>query len=131
MAGFAKIYLLGNIGKVKELKETKSGESVLNFSVAASYGEDKVEWTDVVAFGKTAENCAKFLSKGDKVHVEGRKQTREYEKDGTTFRAVECVANSVQFLTPKSEKKGKAKTEEADEPETDADESDESLPGFP
>src|SRR5690606_28586395 len=83
------------------------GETQLcQFSVATNeYWTDKdgkkqerVEWTNVVVWGRRAESCAKYLGKGHQVYVEGRKRTRKWEKDGYTFYGVDLVAEQVTFL---------------------------------
>ncbi len=101
-----KLILIGNLGGDPELKHTPSGQSVCQFSLAtnetwkdkAGTKQERVEWTTIVAWGALGENCAKYLKKGRQVYVEGRKQTRTYEKDGTTKYFTECVAHEVQFL---------------------------------
>ena len=65
--------------------------------------EDHTEWHNIVTFGKTAENCAKYLQKGRQVYIEGRIQTRNYEKDGVTHYRTEVVANNVSFLGSKED----------------------------
>ncbi len=65
--------------------------------------EDHTEWHNIVTFGKTAENCAKFLQKGRQVYIEGRIQTRKYDKDGVTHYRTEVVANNVSFLGNKED----------------------------
>ena len=65
--------------------------------------EDHTEWHNIVTFGKTAENCAKFLQKGRQVYIEGRIQTRKYDKDGVTHYRTEVVANNVSFLGSKED----------------------------
>jgi len=91
MAGVNKAILVGNLGRDPELRQTPSGQSVCNFTLATSEtwndrnGErvERTEWHRIVAWGKTGELCAQYLSKGRTVYVEGRIQTREWEdKDG-------------------------------------------------
>ena len=89
MAGAVnKVIILGNLGADPELKETK-GDPVCNFSVATNESwEDKkgekherVEWHRIVVWGKTAEACNKYLSKGSQVYIEGSIRTRSWEDD--------------------------------------------------
>lgn len=94
----------GRITSAPELKALPSGQNVANFSVASndSYTKDgeKVENTEfgnVVVYGKQAENCAKYLVKGQEVLVEGKIQTRSWDKDGTKMYRTEIIARSVQF----------------------------------
>lgn len=117
MSSVNKVILIGNLGQDPEMRETKSGSPVCNFSVATSErykskdGEqvENTEWHRVVAFGKTAELCGEYLSKGKKVYLEGNIQSRQYEdKEGVSRTAFEIKANQVTFLTPKSEGKASA-----------------------
>lgn len=107
MASMNKAMIMGNLGAKPELRFTKSGTAVTTLRVATNEvftdgeGEkhEKPEWHSIVVFGKTAENCEKYLDKGRTVLVEGRIQTREWEdKDGNKRYSTEIVANSVQFI---------------------------------
>lgn len=107
MAGVNKVILIGNLGRDPELRYTASGQAVVNFSLATGEtytdksGErvDKTEWHRIVAWAKTAELCAQYLSKGRTVYIEGRLQTREWEdKEGVKRQTTEINANTVQFL---------------------------------
>lgn len=99
----ATIY--GNLTRDPEMKALPSGMSVTNMSVATNrtYNDkdgkkqEETEYHNVVVFGKTAENCAKYLTKGAGVLVEGRLQTRSWEKDGQKQYRTEVVAERVQF----------------------------------
>ena len=93
--------------KEPELRYTANGKAVVNFSVASDsgYGENKnTEWFSVVAWDKAAEACAKYLDKGSLVYVEGRLQTRSWDKDGTKQYRTELVAQEVKFLDSKTMK---------------------------
>ena len=101
------VQLYGNLGADPELRSTKGGTSVGTLRVATNSktknqdGQwvDQTEWHSVVVWGATAENCAKFLSKGRSVIVQGRLQTREWEDDtGATRYKTEIVADSVTFV---------------------------------
>ena len=107
MQGINKAILIGTLGRDPEIKYTQGGTAVANLSVATSEswrdkqsGEKKeaTEWHRVVCFGPVAENCGKFLSKGRQVYIEGKLQTRSYEKEGITRYSTEIVAQTVQFL---------------------------------
>lgn len=98
---------MGNLGAKPELRATKAGGSVTTLRVATNESftdadgnkVEKTEWHAVVVFGKTAENCEKYLDKGRSVFVEGKLQTREWEdKDGNKRYSTEIVAQSVQFI---------------------------------
>lgn len=100
-----KVLLLGNLGRDPELRNTNGGTTVCNFSLAINErkkigGEwqDHTEWVNVVVFGKTAENCNQYLAKGRQALVEGRLQTRKWEKDGVTRYSTEVIADRVQFV---------------------------------
>ena len=88
MASLNKVTVMGNLGQDPELKFTGNETAVTTLSVATQEyqgadKEDRVEWHRVVVWGKRAENCAKYLSKGRPVLVEGRLQTRSWEdKEG-------------------------------------------------
>ena len=113
MAGINKAILIGNLGRDPELRYTQNGQAVVNFSLATSEnwtdksGErvEKTEWHRIVAWGKTGELCAQYLSKGRTVYIEGRIQTRDWEdKEGVKRQTTEINANTVQFLGgPRSE----------------------------
>lgn len=107
MAGINKAIIIGNLGRDPEIRYTQQGTAVVNLAVATSEqwtdktsGEkqEKTEWHRIVIFGRMAENCERYLSKGRQVYVEGRLQTRSYEKEGQTHYSTEIVANTVQFL---------------------------------
>ena len=107
MAGVNKVILIGNLGRDPELRYTQNGQAVTNFSLATSEnwtdknGErsEKTEWHRIVAWAKTAELCAQYLSKGRTVYIEGRLQTRDWEdKEGVKRQTTEIVAHTVQFL---------------------------------
>lgn len=108
MAGVNKAILIGNLGRDPELRYTQNGQAVVNFTLATtenwsdrSTGEkqERTEWHRIVAWGRTGEICAQYLSKGRTVYVEGRIQTREWEdKEGQKRRTTEINAQTVQFL---------------------------------
>ena len=110
MAGVNKAILVGNLGRDPELRQTPSGQNVCNFTLATSEtwtdksGErvERTEWHRIVAWGKTGELCAQYLSKGRTVYVEGRIQTREWEdKDGNKRYTTEINAQNVNFIGPR------------------------------
>jgi len=112
MASVNKVILIGNLGRDPELRYTQGGQAVANFTVATNErfsskdGEkqERTEWHRIVAWGRTAELCAQYLSKGRSVYLEGRLQTREWEdKEGQKRRTTEIVATMVQFLGGRGE----------------------------
>lgn len=112
-----KAMLIGNLGKDPELSYTQSGTARCKFSLATneSYtnkeGEkiDQTEWHNIVVWGKQAENCAKFLSKGRQVYVEGKIQTRSWddEQTGQKKYMTEINAQAVRFLGGKQDGGGR------------------------
>jgi single-strand DNA-binding protein len=107
MASINKVILIGNLGRDPELRYTPGGQAVANFTLATNErfsnkeGEkqERTEWHRIVAWGRTGELCAQYLSKGRSVYLEGRLQTREWEdKEGQKRRTTEIVAQTVQFL---------------------------------
>ncbi|MFK7895074.1 MAG: single-stranded DNA-binding protein [Myxococcota bacterium] len=112
MAGVNKAILVGNLGRDPELRHTPNGQAVVNFTLATSEtwtdksGEkvERTEWHRIVVWGKTAEMCNQYLSKGRTVYVEGRIQTREWEdKEGAKRYTTEINANTVNFIGPRSD----------------------------
>ncbi len=107
MASVNRAIIIGRLGRDPELKFTPSGQAVANFSVATDEtytGKDgqkveKTEWHRIVAWGKTAEFCENYLSKGRKVLVVGRLQTRSWEADGVKKQRTEIVATDINFLS--------------------------------
>jgi len=101
--------LCGRLGRDPESRDTRGGP-VVRLSVATSerrkQGDQWVEhteWHRVVCFGRTAENCVRFLAKGREVLVEGRIQTSTFEKDGEKRYSTEIVAERVEFVGGRGE----------------------------
>tara|TARA_B100000925_G_C21933111_1_gene441113 strand:+ start:478 stop:909 length:432 start_codon:yes stop_codon:yes gene_type:complete len=110
MSSVNKVILIGNLTRKPELRQTQSQTSVTTLSIATndrrknSSGEyeNVAEYHDVVVFGRTAENCERFLDKGRQVYIEGKLQTRKYtDKDGNERRKTEILSNQVVFLSSK------------------------------
>lgn len=105
-----KVWLIGNLSKEPELSETASGIAVCRLSLAVnrpyqdSDGERKADFFNVTVWRGQAENCGRYLSKGNKVAIVGCLQNRSYEdKDGNKRYVTDIVAEEVEFLTPKRE----------------------------
>jgi single-strand DNA-binding protein len=105
--GVNKAILVGNLGSDPEMRYTPSGQGVCEFRVATNESwndkngqrQERTEWHRIVVWGKRAEICSKYLSKGRSVYVEGRIQTRTYDdKEGNKRYITEIVAQDVQFL---------------------------------
>jgi single-strand DNA-binding protein len=103
-----RVVLTGNLTKDPELRSTSGGTSVCSLRLAvntskkdSSTGQwtEKPNFFDITVWGAQGENCAKYLSKGRPVAVDGRLEWREFtDKDGNNRQAVEIWADSVQFL---------------------------------
>ncbi len=120
-----KVQLIGNLGKDPELKYTPSGVAVATFSIATSESwkdadgnqQEKTEWHNIVAWRKLAEICGEYLKKGKKVYLEGKLQTRNYEKDGVKRYVTEIVADQLIMLDGGSGTgAGKSSSSSASEP---------------
>ncbi len=109
MGSVNKVILVGRLGADPELKYTPSSKAVCNLRLATSetfkdasgVKQERTEWHRVTAWGDTAENASKYLSKGSECYIEGRLQTRSYDKDGQKHYATDVVADRVVFLGSK------------------------------
>jgi single-strand DNA-binding protein len=111
MASINKVILIGNLGRDPETRFLPSGSAVANISIATTdtwkdktSGEKKeaTEWHRVVFFGRLAEIVGEYLKKGSQVYVEGRLQTRKYEKDGQDHYSTEIIADTMKMLGSRS-----------------------------
>jgi len=107
MASLNKVMIIGNVGAEPEMRFSPDGKPVTSFRVATNRvyttteGERKqeTEWFAVVAWGKLAEQCNQFLSKGHLVYVEGRLRTHSWDdQSGQKRYRTEVIANRVNFL---------------------------------
>jgi single-strand DNA-binding protein len=106
MGSVNKVILVGNLGADPELKYTPSSRALCNLRIATTevykdkggQRQEKTEWHRVTVWGDQAENCSKYLAKGRSVYIEGRLQTRSYDKDGQKHYATDVVADRVVFL---------------------------------
>ena len=107
MANLNKVFLMGNLTRDPELRYLPNGTAVTTFTIASNRvyklpsGEKKQDTTfmRVVVWGRRAETCGEYLSKGSSAFVEGRLQSRNWEgQDGQKRNTVEIVADNVQFL---------------------------------
>lgn len=112
-----RVMIIGNLGRDPELRYTQRGTPVCNFTVAVNRpgrtgedgqrGEDETEWFQVVAWDKLAETCNQYLTKGRKVYVEGRLQTRSWEgPDGQKRSRVEVLAQQMVMLDSRASSDG-------------------------
>ena len=102
-----KAMIIGNLGRDPEMRYTPSGQAVTQFTVAVNRNyknqtgewQEETEWFRVVVWGQQAERAAEYLRKGNKVYVEGRLQTRQWEdQTGQKRYTTELVANQVTNL---------------------------------
>jgi single-strand DNA-binding protein len=105
-----KVQLIGRIGQDPEVKQVSDTFKVAKVSLATSekfkekdgQQTEKTEWHNLVAFNKLADLFEKYVNKGDLLYVEGKLQTRSWEKDGKKFYATEILVNSIDFLQSKN-----------------------------
>ena len=102
-----KAIIVGNLGRDPEVRFTPSGRAVAKFTVATSerwtdqqgQRQERTEWHNIIVWGKQAETCGQYLSKGRQVYVEGRISNRSYDdKDGNKRYITEIIARDVRFL---------------------------------
>jgi len=108
MSGVNKVIIIGSLGKDPDVRVTPRGETISNISVATSEtwkdkqtGEqqEKTEWHRVVFFNRLAEIVSEYLSKGSKIYIEGKLQTRKWQdKEGNDRYTTEIVAREMQML---------------------------------
>lgn len=106
MSGVNKVIIIGRLGQDPEMKAVGQGTTVTRLNVATSENwvgkdgqkQERTEWHRIAVWGKLAEICGKYLSKGRQVYVEGRLQTRSWEDNGQKKYSTEIVATTVQFL---------------------------------
>lgn len=100
--GINKVILIGNLGADPETRYMPSGNAVCNITLATTDSwkdrntgqqQERTEWHRVVFFGRLAEIAGQYLRKGSKIYIEGRLQTREWEKDGIKRYTTEVVVD--------------------------------------
>ncbi len=106
--GLNKVMLIGHLGNDPERRETASGQTVVNFTVATSESfkdssgniQERTEWHRIVAWGRLADICSQYLKKGRQVYIEGRLQTRSWDdsKSGEKKYTTEIVCSDMQML---------------------------------
>ena len=106
-----KCMLIGHLGRDPETRYSADGSAITNATMATSESykdkagnkQEKTEWHRLVFFGKLAEIAGEYLKKGSLVFVEGRIQTRKWEKDGVERYSTEIVCERLQMLGPRGE----------------------------
>jgi len=105
-----KVILIGNLGADPEMRYTQSGTAVATLRLATNRKwkdkdgnlQDETEWHRIIVWAQSAEYCGNYLSKGSKIYVEGRLQTRKWQDQGGNDKyTTEIVANVIQNLTPR------------------------------
>ena len=116
MASLNKVLLIGNLTRDPELRYIPSGSAVATFTIGvnrvyttpAGEKKEQASFIRIVVWGRRAEVCGEYLSKGSPVFVEGRLQSRDWQtQDGQKRNTVEVVADNIQFLRS-GDKKGSA-----------------------
>ncbi len=106
-SGVNKVIIIGRLGSDPEVRYTPNGGAVANFNMATNESwtdksgqkQERTEWHRIVVWGKIAEICGQYLSKGRQAYIEGRLQTRDWtDKEGVKRYTTEIVAQNVQFL---------------------------------
>ena len=106
MSGVNKCIFIGNLTREVETRFTKSGDPVTTFSIACNESwkgkdgqkQERVEYVNVVTFGKLATICGEYLSKGKQVYIEGKLKTDKYEKDGIERYSTKIIASTMTML---------------------------------
>jgi single-strand DNA-binding protein len=122
MANLNKVFMMGNLTRDPELRYVPSGAPVTTFGLAVNrtfvtqHGDkkDEVCFVKVVVFGKQAESCSQYLTKGRPVFIEGRLQYKAWEQDGQKRSTLDIVADRVQFLGSPGKPSGAASEEMPD-----------------
>lgn len=101
-----RITIIGNVTKDPDYSVSANGTPVCKMTVAVNRHDDKTDYFRVTAFKQLAELCASYVVKGKKIAVVGSMQFGEYtDKDGIKRTTADLIANEVEFLSPKEEKK--------------------------
>ncbi len=125
-----KATLIGFLGEAPELKFSSQGKPVCTFSLAVNERwkdaegarRERVEWFQIVCFGRLAEACGQYLDKGRYVYIEGRLQTRKWqEREGEKRTTIEVVANQMQTLDRAPKNGNSAKVTEPAKPVDESD----------
>ncbi len=128
-----KVILIGFLGDAPEVRFSQQGKPVGTFSLAVNERwknvegalRERVEWFRIVCFGRLAEVCGEYLSKGRHVYLEGRLQTRKWsDREGEERTTVEVVANMMRILDRAPKNGNEAKSEQTTRVPGHADEND-------
>ena len=107
--GINKVILVGNVGRDVEFRATQGGSSLAKFSLATTdrrfkdeNGNPRTEWHNIIAWGKLAEICDRYVTKGKLLYIEGQIRTRTYEQDGQKKWFTEIHADQMEMLGGRS-----------------------------
>jgi single-strand DNA-binding protein len=136
MASLNKIMIIGNLGKDPEMRITQAGLQIANLSVACTEKykdkqgnqQEYTEWVNVSVFGKLAEICEKYLTKGSTVYIEGKIRTEKYQKDGQDRFITKVIADTMQMLGGKKQDKTTSTEYQNKEADATIQKSDDDLP---
>ncbi len=110
-----KVILIGTLGRDPEMRFLPNGNAVCNLNIATNEGYkdkntgqqvEKTEWHRISAFGRLAEVMGEYLKKGSKCYIEGKLETREYEKDGIKRYSTSIIANEMTMLDSRQQDSG-------------------------
>jgi len=128
MASINKVILVGNLGNDPELRTTPEGQKVCSFSIATSENwtdksgqrQERTQWHRITVWGRQAENCAQYLTRGRHVYIEGRISYRQWDdrETGQKKYATDIVAQTVQFLGSAREATGRTASASSQVPAT-------------
>ena len=116
-----EIILIGRLAKDPEMRSTKTGKAVANFSIAVDrrHKDDGADFFSVIVWDKLAELVKQYCSKGDQIAVRGHIQSRSYEANGQKRTATEVVAEEIKFLQNRKQDSIPAPQVVEDLPQTD------------
>lgn len=127
-----KVMLIGNLGRDPEMRSTQGGQPIASFSIATTRRfkdrdgnrQEQTEWHNIVCFGRQAEIAGQYLTKGKKVYVEGRLQTRSWDdrESGKKQYRTEIICENFQMLDARGESSGGGHAPSHAAPESHGDE---------
>jgi len=141
--GINKVILIGNVGGDPETRYMPNGNAVTNITLATTDSwkdkqtgqlQERTEWSRIVFFGKVAEIAGEYLRKGSQCYIEGRLQTREWEKDGVKRYTTEVVVDmngTLQLLGGKPDsQQSQPRQQQAQRPQQTQRQADNSMPDY-
>ncbi|WP_312905439.1 single-stranded DNA-binding protein [Stutzerimonas nitrititolerans] len=141
--GINKVILIGNVGGDPETRYMPNGNAVTNITLATTDSwkdkqtgqlQERTEWSRIVFFGKVAEIAGEYLRKGSQCYIEGRLQTREWEKDGVKRYTTEIVVDmngTLQLLGGKPDsQQSQPRQQQAQRPQQTQRQADNNMPDY-